>query len=148
MNVVTVPRIAAEADTPTNRAAADFDHDVGGFLAAVAALLHDTVLRVEETVSQIAQTVVSRRNAGDHELIITLQKFDRLQQEFAALGEALVRYAETLDQLPSAGERHHRLGQEVIATIPIGDLQQRLRHRLGGATTGLERPPEPDEVIF
>lgn len=104
-------------------------NDVGAFLAVFAALLLDNVLRLEETVGRVTDLVIGS-GRPDRELIVTLQSFDRLKQEFEALGDALTRYAESTNALPLVGEERAQLGQEVIAAITVAELKDRLLHRL------------------
>jgi hypothetical protein len=104
-------------------------NDVGSFLAVFAALLLDNVMRLDETVGRVTDLII---NSGrpDRELVVTLQGFDRLKQEFEALGDALTRYAESTDAIPPSGEERAQLGQEVIAAITIAELKNRLLSRL------------------
>ena len=114
--------------------------DLGEFLGTIAKLLHETVVKFERTSSKITEIVVSQPGKTDRELILALQDFDRLQQEFSALGEALARTAEsTCDRTlepKAAGEDHAK--HEVIGAISIADLKERILTHLGGAA------PAPD----
>ena len=94
-----------------------------------AALLLDNVLRFEETANQVTKLVMST-GRPDRELIVALQSFDRLKQEFEALGDALTRYAESTNALPMAGEERARLGRDVVDSITVADLKNRLLRRL------------------
>jgi hypothetical protein len=104
-------------------------NDVGSFLAVFAALLLDNVLRLDETVGRVTDLVIGS-GRPDKELVVTLQGFDRLKQEFEALGDALTRYAESTNSVPPAGEERAQLGQEVIAAITLAELKDRLLCRL------------------
>lgn len=107
---------------------AESNSDNGAFLAVFAALLLDNVLRLDETVGTVTDYVMATKPSRD--LVVTLQSFDRLKQEFEALGEALTRYAEAHSSAPlSAGERA-QLAQSVIAGITVHDLKERLLNRL------------------
>jgi hypothetical protein len=103
--------------------------NVGAFLAVFAALLLDNVLRLEETVGRVTDLIMSS-GRPDRELVVTLQSFDRLKQEFEALGDALTRYAESTNAIPPDGEERVQLGQEVISAITVADLKDRLLFRL------------------
>ena len=103
--------------------------NVGAFLAVFAALLLDNVLRLEETVGRVTDLIMSS-GRPDRELVVTLQSFDRLKQEFEALGDALTRYAESTNAIPPDGEERIQLGQEVISAITVADLKDRLLYRL------------------
>ena len=103
--------------------------NVGAFLAVFAALLLDNVLRLEETVGRVTDLIMSS-GRPDRELVVTLQSFDRLKQEFEALGDALTRYAESTNAVPPDGKERVQLGQEVISAITVADLKDRLLFRL------------------
>ena len=94
-----------------------------------AALLLDNVLRLDETVGRVTDLVIGS-GRPDRELVVTLQSFDRLKQEFEALGDALTRYAQSTNSVPPAGEERAQLGQEVIAAITLAELKDRLLSRL------------------
>lgn len=104
-------------------------NDVGAFLAVLAALLLDNVLRLDETVGRVTDLVMGS-GRPDREMIVTLQSFDRLKQEFEALGDALTRYAEATNATPLGGEERAQLEQAVIAEITVADLKDRLLRRL------------------
>jgi hypothetical protein len=115
--------------------------NVGAFLAVFAALLLDNVLRLEETVGRVTDLIMSS-GRPDRELVVTLQSFDRLKQEFEALGDALTRYAEFTNAIPSAGEERIQLGQEVISAITVADLKDRLLYRLKEQLPDLANMPK------
>jgi len=104
-------------------------NDVGAFLAVFAALLLDNVVRFEETVGRVTDLVIGS-GRPDRELVVALQGFDRLKQEFEALGDALTRYAQSTNEVPQAGEERAQLGQQVIAAITIAELKDQLMRRL------------------
>ena len=117
----------------------DSTDNVGAFLAVFAALLLDNVLRLEETVGRVTDLIMSS-GRPDRELVVTLQSFDRLKQEFEALGDALTRYAESTNAVPVAGEERIQLGEEVISAITVADLKDRLLFRLK------EQPIDPESI--
>jgi len=121
-----------KADETTN--------DVGAFLAVFAALLLDNVLRLEETVGRVTDLVMGS-GRPDREMIVTLQSFDRLKQEFEALGDALTRYAEATNATPLAGEERAQLEKNVIAAITVADLKDRLVRRLQDDLPEVVAPP-------
>lgn len=104
-------------------------NDVGSFLAVFAALLLDNVLRLDETVGRVTDMVIAS-GRPDKDLVVELQSFDRLKQEFEALGDALTRYAESTNSVPPAGQERAQLGQEVIGAITLAELKDRLLSRL------------------
>jgi len=118
-------------------------NDVGAFLAVFAALLLDNVLRLDETVGRVTDFVMSSKPS--RELIVTLQSFDRLKQEFEALGDALTRYAQTTNTTPLSGEQRSQLGHSVIAGITVADLKDRLLRRLQDDLPEMIAPPMSTE---
>jgi hypothetical protein len=119
--------------------------NVGAFLAVFAALLLDNVLRLEETVGRVTDLIMSS-GRPDRELVVTLQSFDRLKQEFEALGDALTRYAESTNAIPPDGQERVQLGQEVISAITVADLKDRLLYRLKEQIPDLADMPKVMEV--
>ena len=120
-------------------------NDVGSFLAVFAALLLDNVMRLDETVGRVTDLVIGT-GRPDRELVVALQSFDRLKQEFEALGDALTRYAESTNAVPPSGEERAQLGQEVIAAITLAELKDRLLGRLQEDLLPIEASPIPPQV--
>ena len=125
--------------------AKDSADNVGAFLAVFAALLLDNVLRLEETVARVTDLIMSS-GRPDRELVVTLQSFDRLKQEFEALGDALTRYAKSTNAIPADGEERIQLGEEVISAITVADLKDRLLYRLKEQLPDLADMPEVMEM--
>ena len=118
--------------------------DLGGFLGTIATLLHETVAKFERTSSKITELVVSQPGKTARELILLLQDFDRLQQEFSALGEALAKTAESASNgrwVEGAGDDHAK--HEVIGAISIHDLKERILNHLSGAPPIV---PDPESL--
>ncbi len=103
--------------------------DLRAFLPAIAGLLHETAARFEETVARVTAIVMLQSGRAERDLIVTLQDFDRLQQEFVALGDTLVRFAAASDE--AASVRSGEFGN-VISAMAVGDLRHRLLCRLEG----------------
>jgi len=124
--------------------------DLREFLPAIAALLQETAGRLEDSAARVTEFVMTSRGRTDRNLVVTLQDFDRLRQEFTALGEALARYAATWDEASSEHASHDEFGH-VIAAVTVGDLRDRLLHRLRSGEEAIELfvPLQPDdEEIF
>ncbi len=115
------------------------DNDVGAFLAVFAALLLDNVLRLDETVGRVTDFVMASKPS--RELVVTLQSFDRLKQEFEALGDALTRYAEATNSAPMSTEARSQLEQDIIEGITVADLKDRLLSRLQEDLPEFSAPP-------
>ena len=116
----------------------EYDNDVGAFLAVFAALLLDNALRLDETVGRVTDFVMASKPS--RELIVTLQSFDRLKQEFEALGDALTRYAEAHNAAPLNAEEYSQLQENVIAGITVADLKDRMLSRLQDDLPDLPAP--------
>jgi|RhiMethySRZTD1v2_1073278.scaffolds.fasta_scaffold600921_2 hypothetical protein len=134
---------------PPSSAAADRSgDDVGAFLAAVATIMRETVVRLEATVGHITESVLTRARAVDPDLIVTLQNFDRLQQEFTALGDVVAHVAATAGR-PASDDgwvEHH--GRQAVGAIPIADLRNRFLHHLGEERAQSAEASRSDEVLF
>ena len=116
----------------------------GAFVAVFAALLLDNVVHLEDTVARVTDLVMSSGKPS-RDLVVTLQSFDRLKQEFEALGDALTRYAES-HATPISGEERAQLEQNVIAEITVADLRERLLHRLQDDLPAVPPPPLAPEI--
>lgn len=139
---------AGDDDVAAERPAAPAD-DMGAFLAAVAILQRETVSRFEETVCRLTSLATMGAGRSDRDLIMTLQDFDRLQQEFAALGDVLARFGIAMDGLTTNGEVSERLDRDVIAGISINDLKERLlRHYRSDTTDSDASMVILDEAVF
>lgn len=104
-------------------------NEVGAFLAVFAALLLDNVVRLEETVGSVTDLVMGNGHPS-REMIVTLQDFDRLKQEFEALGDALTRYAAAANRSTEDVSGRAALERNVISGITVADLKDRLLSRL------------------
>jgi len=121
---------------------------VASFLAAVAAVLHDAVTRFEETTACITESVTSRPDAADRELIVTLQAFDRLQQEFMTLVEVLSRAAGKSHESWERVEGCAHPAEDAVAMVSIADVKERLIRQLNYSLIDLSLVPSGDEAIF
>lgn len=121
-------------------------NDIGAFLAVFAALLLDNALRLEETVGRVTDLVIGS-GRPDRELVVTLQSFDRLKQEFEALGDALSRLAEATNATPMGGEKRAQLEQNVLAAITVADLKDRLLRRLNDGLPEVIAPQISDLAL-
>lgn len=117
--------------------------EVRRLLTAVAAVLGETVSSFEHTVSRVTEIAVLRSGKADRDLVVALQEFDRLQQEFASLGEVLVRMGAGPDEAAETG-----LDRHVMAGITISDLKQRLARHLAIMTVEPLTGPEAEEAVF
>lgn len=98
-------------------------------LMALAGIMHETAVRFEETSSRVAQLVLGDAEDEGRDLITTLQNFDRLRQELAAISDVLSgcvgAQEEAIRRDPEAGVR------ALVDSVPVADLRRRLLARLG-----------------
>jgi hypothetical protein len=135
-SVVEVPVESAES-SPQKSA-----DEIRTFLAAISTVLHETVAAFELTVSRITEITVTRPGRADRDLVVALQDFDRLQQEFATLGQVLGKLSSRSSE---EGAEDREVGHdEVIADISIADLKARLAHHLMVLTSDLPDVPAED----
>jgi hypothetical protein len=117
------------------------------FLSGVSGLLRETVQRFETISSGVTDAVMARAGMADRDLIVTLQAFDRLQQEFVAVADVLSRYSGALDNA-SNGNLHSRIEADAISAIAVSDLKQRLLHHLQRDRSNETQPPPAGEEEF
>jgi hypothetical protein len=141
MSVSPVETVSAE---PTEDAAQQRPDEIKTFLAAISTVLRETVSAFETTVSRITEITVTRPGRADRDLVVALQDFDRLQQEFATLSEIIAR----LSAKPEEGSSGGDAGKELIAGISIADLKDRLAHHIRVLTTNEPSPEALEEVVF
>ena len=118
------------------------------FLAAAAKALRETVIRLEKSVARITELIVLRPDRADRDLVVALQDFDRLQQEFATLADVLVHAGDKSSEswLRTADDAHP--AEDVIARISIADLKERLLRHLGGSMSDLMPSTMSEDVVF
>jgi hypothetical protein len=97
-------------------------------LAALASILRDSTGRFEETSDRITQLVVARESGSGVDIIVALQEFDRLRQDFEAIEGILAGCAQVIER--SAGNDVVHPLRAVIAEIPVVDFRNRLARRL------------------
>jgi hypothetical protein len=121
---------------------------VGRLLSAVSTVLHETLDRFENASGQVTQTVLTRGNPADHDLIQALQNFDRIHQEFSAIKHMITHCA------TASAEGHltdsERWGQDAVAGITLTDVKQRLLACLGESMMPQPVVDEPmgEEAVF
>ena len=146
MTGVTAAAIGS-SDGPASGTSAS-RNDIGPFFAAVAALQRETVSRFEATVGRLTELTMSGASSSDRDLIMTLQNFDRLQQEFAALGDMLARFGIIMGDFVSSHDLSDHLDRHVIADISIADLKERLLRHYRPEVDDLDTATVLDEAIF
>lgn len=126
--------MTAEAATlaETAQAPESEDHptaEIAALLGVLATLFVDNIRNLDETVTTVTDLVMQEIRPS-RELIVALQSFDRLKQEFEALSGALSRYAESTTTVPLFGEERTQFSRDVINAISLADLKDRFHDRL------------------
>jgi biopolymer transport protein ExbB/TolQ len=134
----------AQRDESTRRLV----NEISAFLLATARALRETVSRFEETTARITEKVMAQPNQADRDLIVMLQDFDRLQQEFAALAELFIQATAQSEEswLDEGGNSHP--GRDAIATVSLAELKDRLTRHLGILRIDMGVAPMEEEVVF
>lgn len=122
--------------------------DIKTFVAAIAVVLRETVAGFEETVARITDITVHRQGQADRELVVALQDFDRLQQEFATLSEVLTKLSAISGGAPTAHDTVHDTDHEVLAVISVADLKDRLARHLRSLMLDLSASKVSEETVF
>ncbi|MET0868318.1 MAG: hypothetical protein ABWY35_09460 [Pseudorhodoplanes sp.] len=136
---------AAQDTAYDNAAHAGFAPELHRLLKGLSTLFLDNVRHLEDAVSQVTE-LVTRDGMPDKKLIVALQNFDRLKQEFEALGGALAHYADAADG-PLTDEALAQFGRQVIGTIALADLRMRLLDHLRPAAPAIALSDPPAEEI-
>jgi hypothetical protein len=141
-------QVAPAADVEDNSASANRDYvpSLSALLSALSTVLGDTLSRFETISSRVTQRVLTRGDSGDHDLIVALQDFDRLQQEFAALGNVISHCAFVSNNTES-GECDTSLGHAVIADITLSDLKSRFVRHLQDNAPEISSPVGTEKIF-
>ena len=100
--------------------------DLAAFLGTLAAMLRETTTKFEQTASKVTELIVTQPGQTDRELVVALQDFDRLNQEFAAICEALIRTGSSMTGTWTMNEGDDHPGHKVIGAISIAELRDRM----------------------
>ena len=123
-------------------------NEIGIFLVATATVLRDTVTKFESTTARVTEKVLTGSTQADRELIVTLQDFDRLNQEFATLVEVLIQAAAKPGDSWLRAEGGSHPAEDAIAAVSVADLKERLLRQLGMSTIDLSIAPAGEEAVF
>jgi phosphoglycerate-specific signal transduction histidine kinase len=131
-----------------NKGVADADLPLPKVLATLASILRDSTGRFEETSDRIAQLVVARESGSGVDIIVALQEFDRLRQDFEAIEGILAGCAQAIER--AAANESGRPLREVIAEIPVVDFKNRFARRLAWVSQDLNTADTAfvEEAIF
>ena len=133
-------------DVPSSAVVGPIVEEFSSFLAATATVLRETVARLERTTARITERFSAQPGMIDRDLIVTLQDFDRLQQEFAMFVQVLMHAAEKSGEswLRSEGGGHP--AEHTLAGVSVADLKERLKRHLDD--TLMDIVPAMEEVEF
>ena len=149
-SAVSALHIVSEHDDNNKRVAAadQSTRTLGALLSAVSSVLRDTLGRFETISGGVTEHVLTRGNAADHDLIVALQDFDRLQQEFAALSNVIAHCARVSSNSEASHDDHAALGHAAIASVTLADLKDRLLTSFRSNTADGPEPIAIDEKEF
>ena len=100
----------------------------------MATELHETILRLERTTARVTELTASRSSRPERELVVALQDFDRLQQEFVSFAEVFASAAvKSLESWQRTTGQDGHPAEDAIAKIPLMDLKSRILRQLGSA---------------
>ena len=93
--------------------------------------------------------MANRPNDANRDLIVTLQAFDRLNQEFVALAEILTLAASKSSESWIRTEGGVHPAEDAISSVTISELKERLMRHLGIPAIDLTMlVPTGEEVVF
>jgi hypothetical protein len=127
---------------------ADPDLPLPKVLATLASILRDSTGRFEETSDRIAQLVVARETGSGVDIIVALQEFDRLRQDFEAIEGILAGCAQAIER--AAASESGRPLRDVIGEIPVVDFKTRFARRLAWVSQEIDTAGTAfvEEAIF
>jgi hypothetical protein len=124
-------------------------NEIATFLVATAMVLRETVMRFEKTTNRITEKMLTRAADNiDRDLVMTIQDFDRLHQEFATLAEVLIQAAAKSGKSWLREEGGLHPAADALATVSVADLKERLMQRLGTSILDLTGDPGAEEAVF
>ena len=141
--------MSGDLDVAANgmKTAADADLPLPTVLAALASILRDSTGRFEETSDRIAQLVVARETGSGVDIIVALQEFDRLRQDFEAIEGILAGCAQAIERPTETADHPFR---DVIAEVRVAEFKTRLARRLAWVALEAKTGDAPlaEEAVF
>jgi hypothetical protein len=127
-----MPDFAAPRLATSNLTTPGLDN-VRKFLSVMATELHETILRLERTTARVTELTALRTARPDRDLVVALQDFDRLQQEFVSFADTFASAAaKSPESWQQSNDDGHPAG-DAVARIPLTDLKARILRQLGTA---------------
>jgi len=148
---VTAQRLNSCGEAASGAAAmptADFVAALERLLSELSAVLCDVVVRFEETTSQVTEAIAFSRCEVSRELVVTLQDFDRLRQEYLAVAKVIGRIGTCLERAVAGDVEAEAQCAEAITEVPIAELRKRLMACLAGQAGGPAPSLAGDEAMF
>jgi hypothetical protein len=81
----------------------------------------------------VTELTALRRSRPERELVVALQDFDRLQQEFVSFAEVSSAAVKSLESWQRIAGQDGHPSEDAIAKIPLTDLKSRILRQLGSA---------------
>jgi len=125
-----------------------FINEIAIFLVATAIVLRETITKFERTTARVTEKVVTGSAQADRDLIVTLQDFDRLNQEFVTLAEVLIQAAAKSGDSWLRAEGGSHPAEDAVAAVSVADLKERLLRQLGMSTIDLAVASVGEEAVF
>jgi hypothetical protein len=141
------PEAAAPAAAPEAPGEAPAG-DVGSILAALARVLRETTTHLGATVDRVSDAVTTSPGKVDRDLLVTFQNFDKLHQEFTALGDVISHIAAATRESGAKGQWTNLHETEALAMIVLSDLKDRFERHLLYGSDGLLLPDSNDVKEF
>lgn len=137
-----------ESETSARSEDAAARADAAFFLRALTTLLKETVDDLERTSGKIGEYIMALPHRPDQQVVVALQHFDRLQQEFRALTDMTAHFAASTDESGSGDGWTNQHSTRVVDAITVSDLKNRFNRYLETIEIELTSPDLFDEVIY
>lgn len=118
-----VDHAADEGKQSVHRKAGEIDD----LLAAIAISFRESITSLEDTVAKITDLVI-KQFGSDRNLVMALQNFDRLQQEFSTLGEVVALVSTARNRASDDESGVDEFCHLVIESISIAELKERIAY--------------------
>jgi hypothetical protein len=113
-------------------------------LSAVDATLRDTIARFREVSGRVTEIVLAEGDRANPEIIVMLQDFDRLEQQFVALSDVLASCNEAW-QIPGDPQR---AAADAVNGITLADLKANLLSRVKNETLLMTTSAAARDQVF
>lgn len=135
--------IAGEETKSIHRKAGEIDD----LLAAIAISFRESITCLEDTVATITDLVITQFGS-DRNLVMALQNFDRLQQEFSTLGEVVALVSTARNRAADDDSGVDEFCNLVIESISIAELKERIAYHFKTVSDDPELLEDSEDVEF